>query len=69
MKNFCLPKDYDKNVFPRDNLSIEPIEIKLEFDDVHDSSLISLIVTKRSNRNVLRCNHIISSLSFLDADF
>ena len=34
VKNFCLAKNYDKNEFPRDNSSTEPIEIKLEFDDL-----------------------------------
>ena len=34
MKNFCLSKDYDKNVFPRDNSTAEPIDIKLEFNDL-----------------------------------
>ena len=34
MKNFCLPKDYDKNEFPRDNSTAEPIDIKLEFNDL-----------------------------------
>ena len=34
MKNFCLSKDYDKNEFPRDNSTAEPIDIKLEFNDL-----------------------------------
>ena len=34
MKNFCLSKDYDKNVFPRDNSTAKPIDIKLEFNDL-----------------------------------
>ena len=29
-----MAKDYDRNEFPRDNSSNEPIEIKLEFDDL-----------------------------------
>ena len=34
MRKFCLPKDYDKNEFPRNISNIEPIKIKLEFNDL-----------------------------------
>ena len=34
MKKFCLPKEYDKNEFPRDISNTEPIKIRLEFNDL-----------------------------------
>jgi len=34
VRKFCLPKDYDKNEFPRNISNIEPIKIKLEFNDL-----------------------------------
>ena len=34
MRRYCLPKNYDKNEFPTDESTIQPIEIKLEFNDL-----------------------------------
>lgn len=51
VSGYCLPKDYEQGQFPRDESNIEPITVKLEFNNVEILVIndIDFTVTFRMN--------------------